>query len=145
MRTSNLDDVVRELTAGLDQLSAEGRRVESALSRWTELARQVRGAVASQADPIGPEARHTVPTVPPEVTEATGGTRGTEATEAPGIVCRSCGNRLKASAKFCSGCGTQVHPPAGPAPRFCTNCGNALRPQARFCPTCGTTVTGDTR
>ena len=49
---------------------------------------------------------------------------------AAGGVCKKCGTRLPAGAKFCSECGTPVE-------TLCPKCGAKLLENAKFCPECG--------
>lgn len=61
----------------------------------------------------------------------------------PEPVCSKCGKTLKAGAKFCKFCGTQVGPStpfSQPAPeRLCT-CGAKIITGAKFCRNCGQPV-----
>jgi|GEM_PF-1103072 len=63
------------------------------------------------------------------------------------LICKNCGNPLRANAKFCPKCGTPVldeieatetiSPEADFDLAYCPNCGQKLRPGAKFCNSCG--------
>jgi len=53
---------------------------------------------------------------------------------AGGVRCPSCGQSLRAGAKFCERCGASV------AAATCAKCGATLTPGAKFCAGCGTKV-----
>lgn len=66
------------------------------------------------------------------------------------MICPKCNKSNSETAKFCSGCGTRLAPPAEenvrkPAVPLCGNCGKPLKPGARFCVFCGTAATEDKR
>lgn len=132
---SDVEAVVREITAGLNELHAEGSQTQAQLQRWTEVARKAKELLPQQATAeTAPP-----PVVPPREDRPARSTRPT-ATAAAATMCALCGSAMKAGAKFCSKCGTiaQRAPEAAVAPRACVVCGGALRPEARFCRSCGT-------
>ncbi len=49
------------------------------------------------------------------------------------LLCPSCGQPVRAGAKFCDNCGAQLE-------LTCPQCGEALRPVAKFCDSCGARV-----
>lgn len=50
-----------------------------------------------------------------------------------GLKCPSCGQAVRAGAKFCDNCGAVLQ-------QDCPQCGQALRPGAKFCDSCGAKV-----
>ena len=56
-----------------------------------------------------------------------------QAPQPAGGTCPSCGNAVRADAKFCDHCGTKLA-------AVCAKCGAELRPGAKFCDNCGTAV-----
>ena len=54
------------------------------------------------------------------------------------MVCKTCGNQLSDTAKFCPKCGTKIVIEQDQN-KFCSVCGNKLNASAKFCPKCGTT------
>lgn len=59
------------------------------------------------------------------------------------MICKSCGQEIPDSAKFCGHCGARAEiKSAQPAKKFCTICGEKLDASEQFCHSCGTKVGG---
>jgi membrane protease subunit (stomatin/prohibitin family) len=52
------------------------------------------------------------------------------------VICPKCSEKVPATNKFCSGCGTNLTPPSE-GTISCSNCNKAIPATSKFCPECG--------
>lgn len=82
------------------------------------------------------------PSLPPKAQAAPQAT-AQPTSAAAGKTCAKCGTALKATTKFCPGCGTRVEAlvapstPSAPSTGTCVHCGKPRRAGAKFCGVCG--------
>ncbi|MDR2708206.1 MAG: SPFH domain-containing protein [Nitrososphaerota archaeon] len=55
------------------------------------------------------------------------------------VICPKCSEKVDASSKFCSGCGTSLVPPSEGV-ITCSKCGKSISANSRFCPECGNKI-----
>lgn len=142
----DVESAVREISAGLNDLRAEGRQTQAQLQRWAEVARRAKELVqphvtgsgwAAPIPPVSSPAERLATTTEP--TSPFAASQIAASPSATSTACTSCGNTLKPGSKFCTKCGTKTQsaPIDAERDRACAICGAALRPEVRFCNACG--------